>query len=374
MADKQLEEEIQRTQQVLSYVRRPPLSVKLLSKPPFKFIHDLVAEVMKMLEGIPNRLFTEQEMDKNSFANKEEKVAYLEKIISWTSYLVGQRVDVHVKSILAGKEPEKTNRLLQAVGKATKIAEGEPERGIEAADHANGKPTPMASSTTRLARKSREKSAASVRRPKSPKDGFDDEDESAVSRIIQDKGISSEEEDFQVVSVADGKIRTKQLNQRARLKDAKNVDEFEEHGVLVRKILEMKRGIDEMERTGQHDGPDNAAEQSDSSTGLVALERQQKEREAIRFRREVAELRRKIQTLTGCVIPMGRQMDEVQIAVDVMLEEYGKWREENAFLRERLVQERTASTASLAPLQTKLRIIQAGGAYSISKAVHTVER
>ena len=44
------------------------------------------------------------------------------------SYLVGQRVDVHVKSILAGKEPEKTNRLLQAVGKATKIAEGEPER------------------------------------------------------------------------------------------------------------------------------------------------------------------------------------------------------------------------------------------------------
>ena len=66
-----------------------------------------------------------------------------------------------------------------------RIERGSFDRGIEAADHANGKPTPMASSTTRLARKSREKSAVSVRRPKSPKDGFDDEDESAVSRIIQ---------------------------------------------------------------------------------------------------------------------------------------------------------------------------------------------
>ena len=51
-----------------------------------------------------------------------------------------------------------------------------------------------------------------------------------------------------------------------------------------------------------------------------SVDRQQKDREQIRFRREVAEMRRKIQTLAGCVTPMGRQMDEVQIAVDVMVQ------------------------------------------------------
>ena len=34
----------------------------------------------------------------------------------------------------------------------------------------------------------------------------------------------------------------------------------------------------------------------------------------------MADLRRKIQTLAACVVPMGREMDEVQIAVDVMLQ------------------------------------------------------
>jgi len=358
MATNQLNEEIQKTQEVLSFVRRPPLSVKLLSRPPFKFIHDLVTEIMKMLEDIPERLFYSRELDKNSFETKEQKTQYLEKLVSWASYLVGHRVDVAVRNILAGKEPEKTNRFLQALAEATKIAEGEPQKGFEAADHANGKPTPLATPSSAggaLPReKSKERNVPKGRRPRSSKDGFEEEEEGFEPRIIKDNGgVVSEEEDFQVVSVADGKIKTRQLNQRERLKDAKNVDEFEEHGILVRKILEMKRGIEEMERHGQEDDAEAPVGAADS------VDRQQKDREQIRFRREVAEMRRKIQTLAGCVTPMGRQMDEVQIAVDVMVQEYAQWRDENAFLRERLIQERTASTASLAPLQTKLRIIQA---------------
>ena len=43
-------------------------------------------------------------------------------------------------------------------------------------------------------------------------------------------GVDKEEprqgDEFQVVDVADGKIKTKQLNQTHKLKDAKNVDEF----------------------------------------------------------------------------------------------------------------------------------------------------
>jgi len=363
----QLNQEIERTQQVLNYVRRPPLSVKLLSKPPFKYIHDLVTEVMKTLEGTPRRIFTEQELDKNAFTTKEQKIAYLEKLTTWTSYLVGSRLEVSVKSILTGREPEKTNKLLQAIGRATKIAEGEPGRGIEAADYANGKGTPIRA-------RSRSRGTTDVRRldptrtpsrsPRPPSGGaFEDEEENAGIRIIEDKPNTAREDEFQIVDVADGKVTTKQMNTRGRLKNAKNVDEFEEHGVLVRKILEMKRGIDEMERRGQDTGPppspSSAAAPEEPGTSMASLDRQQRERDEIRFRREMADLRRKIQTLAACVVPMGREMDEVQIAVDVMLQEHAQWRDENAFLRERLVQERTASHASLVPLTTKLRILQA---------------
>jgi len=364
-----LSQEIIRTQQALSYVRRPQLSVKLLSKPPFKFIHDLATEIMKTLQDIPRNLFSEKELDRNAFEKKEEKMAYLDKLINWSSYLIGTRVDVSVKSILMGKEPEKTNRFLQAIGGATKIAEGEPERGQEAADHANGRGTRAGASGNDRSQsgergnnreKERETSKSPGQRRRQQSGGaFDnDDDESAGPRIIEDKNRDDDGADaFQVVDVSEGKIRTTQMNQRSKLKDAKNVDEFEEHGVLVRKILEMKRGIEEMERQGQRDDDDAmAAERPPSST---TLDQQQKDRDAIRFRREIADLRRKIQTLASCVTPMGREMDEVQIAVDLMLQEHAKWRDENAFLRERLIQERTASAVSLAPLTTKLRILQA---------------
>ena len=41
---------------------------------------------------------------------------------------MGREVDVSPKSILTGKEAVKTNKLLQEIGVATKIAEGEPAR------------------------------------------------------------------------------------------------------------------------------------------------------------------------------------------------------------------------------------------------------
>ena len=61
-----------------------------------QFIHDLVTEIMKMLEDIPERLFYSRELDKNSFETKEQKTQYLEKLVSWArqdlvmdNYVVG---------------------------------------------------------------------------------------------------------------------------------------------------------------------------------------------------------------------------------------------------------------------------------------------
>ena len=44
--------------------------------------------------------------------------------------------------------------------------------------------------------------------------------------VFTDRAEENGEDAFQVVDVSDGKIRTKQMNQRQKLKEAKNVDEF----------------------------------------------------------------------------------------------------------------------------------------------------
>ena len=58
---------IKRTQEQLGkYVKKPPLTEKLLSKPPFRFLHDVVTAAMKSNPGLLEGLYTEEEMHSDS--------------------------------------------------------------------------------------------------------------------------------------------------------------------------------------------------------------------------------------------------------------------------------------------------------------------
>lgn len=76
---------IVRTQKTLGkYVKKPVLTEKLLKKPPFRFLHDVIKAVIKetgFLEG----LFTESELDSDNVKEKEAKVAFLTKLIDAVS-------------------------------------------------------------------------------------------------------------------------------------------------------------------------------------------------------------------------------------------------------------------------------------------------
>ncbi|KOC70173.1 TRAF3-interacting protein 1 [Habropoda laboriosa] len=118
MADDVKPEVIKKTQDLLGkYFKKPPLTEKLLRKPPFRFLHDIVSAVIKET-GFLDGLYSEEELNSENIKNKEAKLAYLTKLIDVVKLATGFNLTVRASKIISGQEPCKTNELLQAIGKA----------------------------------------------------------------------------------------------------------------------------------------------------------------------------------------------------------------------------------------------------------------
>ncbi|CAI8036159.1 TRAF3-interacting protein 1, partial [Geodia barretti] len=104
---------LKRTIDTLSkIIKKPPLTEKLLNRPPFRYIHDIIREISKAT-GFFDGLYTGAELDAKSFQDKESKIAFLQKTIDVLSFVQGEVVRVRASKIVAGQEAEKTNELLQ---------------------------------------------------------------------------------------------------------------------------------------------------------------------------------------------------------------------------------------------------------------------
>lgn len=113
-----LEALIAKTQaQLQPLVPKPKLADKLLSKPPFRFLHDVFAAVAAST-GFATGLYNAFEADSANLKEKHHKVAYLDKMIVCVGQAVGRDLDVRAAKIVAGLEPENTNLLLQALAQA----------------------------------------------------------------------------------------------------------------------------------------------------------------------------------------------------------------------------------------------------------------
>ena len=100
-------------------ISRPKLTEKLLSKPPFRFLHDIVTEVTRVT-GFSRGMYTEEEMDSANVQEKEKKVLYLEKLIKLIGVHLNTVVEARPAKIVAGLEAQNTNVLLQLLAVAAK--------------------------------------------------------------------------------------------------------------------------------------------------------------------------------------------------------------------------------------------------------------
>ncbi|KAH9514360.1 TRAF3-interacting protein 1 [Bulinus truncatus] len=98
-------------------IKKPPLTEKLLGKPPFRFLHDVTTSVIKTT-GFMQGLFTEEEMNSENVKEKDGKIAFLQKAMDMVSAVTGKTLSAKPIKIVAGHEPEKTNEFLQALAEA----------------------------------------------------------------------------------------------------------------------------------------------------------------------------------------------------------------------------------------------------------------
>lgn len=102
---------------------KPKLQEKYMTKPPFRFLHDVITAVQRSTDFAPG-LYEGDELDAKAITDKESKVAYLAKIINVVSMVLGEAVPAKPLKIVAGLEPENTNVFLQMLGKACRMNNG----------------------------------------------------------------------------------------------------------------------------------------------------------------------------------------------------------------------------------------------------------
>ncbi|XP_035995495.1 TRAF3-interacting protein 1 isoform X3 [Fundulus heteroclitus] len=108
---------VKKTQDTLGKViKKPPLTEKLLSRPPFRYLHDIFSEVIRTT-GFMKGLYEEKEMKSDSVKDKDSKITFLQKAIDVVMLVSGEPLAAKPARIVAGHEPEKTNELLQAIAK-----------------------------------------------------------------------------------------------------------------------------------------------------------------------------------------------------------------------------------------------------------------
>ena len=81
------------------YCGHPTFSEKNLSRPPFRFLHDIVTQLIKRT-GFFKGLFPDELLDSKNVTEKEQKVKFLQAIIACTSLIHGEELEVRASAIV----------------------------------------------------------------------------------------------------------------------------------------------------------------------------------------------------------------------------------------------------------------------------------
>ncbi|XP_042806671.1 TRAF3-interacting protein 1 isoform X6 [Panthera leo] len=186
---------VKRTQEALGKViRRPPLTEKLLNKPPFRYLHDIITEVIRVT-GFMKGLYTDAEMKSDNVKDKDAKISFLQKAIDVVVMVSGEPLSAKPVRIVAGHEPERTNELLQRIAKCclSKLSSDDAVKRVLAGERGDAKArTSLTSKSQELDNRNAREEGPGVREDKEDK-RYSEINEESASRDRKQKEEVKEE-------------------------------------------------------------------------------------------------------------------------------------------------------------------------------------
>lgn len=142
-----------------SLIQRPKMADKLLAKPPFRFLHDIVVEVNKVT-GFANGLYSDFELDSANVSDKDSKIAFLKKIVNLVGVQLSTLVEAKPEKIVQGADAPDTNRFLQLLALAARHMPDSTAAVASVKDTMGGSSAPVAAAPSRPAPPSEEPARA----------------------------------------------------------------------------------------------------------------------------------------------------------------------------------------------------------------------
>ncbi|KAM8806733.1 TRAF3-interacting protein 1 [Eudromia elegans] len=244
---------VRRTQEALGRViRKPPLTERLLSKPPFRYLHDVITEVIRVT-GFMKGLYTDFELKSENVKDKDAKINFLQKAIDAVILVTGEPLSVKPARVVAGHEPEKTNELLQAIGKCclNKLSSDDAVKRILAGERADAKGKPPVSKSrdkeNRASRAEEQKSHRekegkgdseirdrSLSRDRKPKEDLKEESKEREKESAKHKDNEDRHKNPERGNIKEGEKQERERNKSRTTKEGRETEDDKEKGDVER--------------------------------------------------------------------------------------------------------------------------------------------
>ncbi|ETV94851.1 hypothetical protein H310_11515 [Aphanomyces invadans] len=407
--------DVERTKEMVeSIISKPKMSAKLLGKPPFRFLHDVISEVTRVT-GFADGLYAGDELDSNAIKEKQPKIDYLQKILHCVGCQLNVEVEAKPAKIVAGLEPEDTNKFLQLLVLAAKAGNSSAAvQRVLAGDTAPRAPSAEAKSKRpSVAAPPQEEPAAPPAQSKSEAK----QQAKAESGPMKAMAVTAQDDDGDLASDAksaghdeDPSTKPGTANRTARpttarrrppklkenvkevgrlvrddkvtptvgiMKDGDNADSDDEaleaadkgnnhretmlqnddtHGKLIRDILKDQNADEEANRKLKEDN--DAKGDGGGDSGIRLGKRRKSFKEKIKggtsTAAEINDLRLSIQKICQATNPVGKCIEYVYEDMEAMARELDVWKKEYEKKCDVLEEEKKKSDEALQPLTAQL--------------------
>ncbi len=377
---------IANTQKLLgAIIQKPKLTEKLLQKPPFRFLHDIITSVLSSYNW-PSDYFTSEELDSGNFNEPQQKLNFLQKWIEAVQSSTGVNLSsIQPKKIAAGLEPEQTNRLLQYTAKAASSGIQPGNAGKKQTENKKTaeekkekeKEREREKEKERAEREAAERAAKNLQSSAVPKLSLgtvakesEDGDGEAVQNQEENSKIPSRPKTARPGPPA---LRTNAVEEKRKAEEA--VKETAAAGAVILEGAPPEPEIEEApeepeEERLNFESNDTAGVNLAEAGGLMrkiveatkGKEKDTKEDGKMRLASsktsynaaQIEELRQQIQKVCQSVNPLGKVIDFVFEDLDLMQKEFNRWRNLYLEYSEKLERERRTTEKFLEPLTQQL--------------------